>query len=81
MTRNTRRHLSEALLSRIIPASEGPSTQISLRVPTGLLKRVDAVAKASGHDRSAVLLYLIRWGCTEYENEQAELAKRGGDAK
>jgi predicted DNA-binding protein len=66
-------------VSRILPPSEGDTVPTSLRIPVLLLKRVDAIAKATGHDRSTVLLNFIRWACGEYEAEQAELASKAPD--
>jgi metal-responsive CopG/Arc/MetJ family transcriptional regulator len=64
--------------SRILPPAEGETTPISLRFPSLLLKRVDAIAKVSGHDRTAVIVNFVRWACAEYEAEQRELANAQG---
>jgi metal-responsive CopG/Arc/MetJ family transcriptional regulator len=45
---------------------------LSLRFPAKLLARLDAVAKATKHPRTDVILHLVRWGLDEYERQRAE---------
>lgn len=65
------RNWREALVSPVVPPSEGPSRVLSLRVPQRVLERVDAVAEDTGHDRTATVLHLLRWALDEYDRQRA----------
>lgn len=64
----------EARVSNILPPAEGDTKPVSLRVPEMLLKRIDAISKASGHSRTDVMLHFLRWATQEYELEQSRVA-------
>lgn len=66
-------------VSRILPPSEGETTQITLRIPKKLLHEVDSIAKSTGHNRTDVMLHFVRWATQEYraEQRQAEAAADG----
>lgn len=42
----------------------------SLRLPKDLLETVDRIAKATGHNRSEVVVYFLRFAVNAYENQQ-----------
>ena len=60
----------ETRVSRILPPSEGATTQISLRMPNAILVKLDGIAEDSGHPRSDVIMHFLRWALQEYEAEQ-----------
>jgi hypothetical protein len=51
----------------ILPPHEGPIVPISLRLPKGLLDRLDWLAEASGYSRTDVIAHVLRWGCSRLE--------------
>lgn len=58
----------------LVPQGFGPreSKPRSTRWPEGLIKRVDAVAKATGHDWTTALFHLVQWALDEYDRQRAE---------
>lgn len=54
-----------------IPASEGPSKQLSLRAPERLVERIDRLAKARGLSRTDVVLLLLRWSLDQTQQKVA----------
>ncbi len=62
-----------------LPPSEGANVPFSFRLGEKLLARVEAIAEASGWDKSAVMVHFARWGCENIEaGEQAENSGPGG---
>lgn len=61
---------SEVRLSQILPPAEGPSEQISVRIPKLLLERIEKIAKDTEHHRSDVIVHFLRWASQEWANEQ-----------
>lgn len=67
----------------VVPESEGPGVPLSMRYPKALLARVDACAKATGHNRTDTIMHLLRWALAQFEKGQADegdpkKGKRGG---
>ena len=60
----------------IIPPSEGKAVNVTFRLPEALLRRVDAAAAVSGHSRSNVLGYLIRWAIDQFEADRQNSARK-----
>ncbi len=57
--------------SKIIPPKpDEPLMPTSVRIPKSLLARLDEIAEETGYSRQEVLLYLIRWGVGEYDQER-----------
>lgn len=58
----------ELLPDSVVPEGEGPlSDSISVRLPKKLLERIEKCAKETENDRSATVLYLLRYAVTVYE--------------
>lgn len=72
----SRRHWRSALVSPVVPPSEGPSSVLSVRVPQRLRERIEAVAEATGHDKTTTVLHLLRWALDEYDRQLAEESRK-----
>lgn len=59
-------------MNPVVPEGEGVASPLSLRIPEKVLRRIDAVAKATGNPRSETMLHLMRWALDEYERQRAE---------
>jgi predicted DNA-binding protein len=63
-------------VSRILPPKEfGEAVTTSLRMPKGMMARLDAVAQESGYTRTEVILHFLKWALEEYEVEKASERK------
>lgn len=64
-------HEREVAVSRILPPKEqeGDLIPTSLRIPSVILKKLDAISKESGYIRTEVMLHFLRWAIQEYEAE------------
>lgn len=61
-------------MSKVFPPrpDEGKGTEsVTFRVPTGLLKRLDAAADESNYTRTEAILWCLRWALAEHEAERA----------
>lgn len=76
-----RKHWSEAM--KIIPEGWGEREDKprSTRWPKAIMKRVEAVAKETGHDYTTALFHLIKWALDEYERQRAAERSQGAAAK
>lgn len=45
---------------------------LSVKFPTDVIRRLDEVSEDTGNNRSAVILYLVRWGLEQYEAQKAK---------
>lgn len=48
----------------------------STRWPGDLIARVEAIGKATGHDYTTALFYLVTWACDEYDRQRADEKKQ-----
>lgn len=55
----------------MVPKSEGPARPIPVRLTEPMLDRIDAVAKATGNERSETIRHLLRWALDEYDAQRA----------
>jgi metal-responsive CopG/Arc/MetJ family transcriptional regulator len=62
-------------MNPVVPEGEGVASPLSLRIPEKLVKRVDAVAKATGNSRTETILHLMRWALDEYDRQRAADAR------
>jgi metal-responsive CopG/Arc/MetJ family transcriptional regulator len=66
----------------IVPLGEGPSAgPISLRVPKGLMKRIQKIADDTHNSRSEAMIKLLRWACDAYDKSRAEEEDAGNGAR
>lgn len=47
----------------------------STRWPKDVIKRVEAIGVATGHDYTTALFHLVTWACDEYDRQRAEEKK------
>lgn len=72
--------LRSSRLSRILPPrkDEGELVTTSLRLPEGILGRIDKIVKDSKktYSRTEVMIYFLRWAIEEHEKEEALALKK-----
>ena len=61
----------DALVKPIVPLGEGKTSPLSIRFSEALMRRLDAVAKVTGNNRSETVLHLVRWALDEYGRQRA----------
>ena len=54
----------------IVPEDEGPTEQMSLRIPRKLLARWKAISKDTEQNLAAAMIHGLRWAATEYEAQR-----------
>lgn len=63
----------------IVPQGEGPSAgPISLRVPKGLMKRIEKIAADTRNSRSEAMIKLLRYACDLYDKSIDDEAAESG---
>lgn len=50
--------------------NEGEPVTTSIRIPKGMLAKLDLIARESNYSRSEVMLHFFRWAIVEYDNEK-----------
>lgn len=57
----------------IVPDNSKVDTEpLSIRFPKDLLRRVDAIAAATGNKRSTTAVHLVAWATTQWEQQEAQ---------
>lgn len=72
----SRKGWRDALVRPVVPEGEGPTSPLSIRFPKKVIERLDEVAKATGNDRSTVILHLVRWGLEEFDRQRLDEERR-----
>lgn len=55
---------------------------VNFRLPEEIITLLDEISDATGHNRTAVLIYLVRWGAQEWRAQMArDAAKDAGTRK
>lgn len=61
------------------PPPEKEVKQMNIRVPISLFRELDEIAKKSGHERTDVVLHLLRWAARQWQETQKGAGKKPGN--
>jgi metal-responsive CopG/Arc/MetJ family transcriptional regulator len=64
-------------VSRILPPKdiEGEPVTTSLRLPKGIVHKLDVIAQETNYSRTEVITHFMRWAIQEYEAEKTRSKK------
>lgn len=70
--------MNETGKKSIVPEGDGDSSPLSIRYPSALVKRIDAIAKQTKNTRTDTIIYLLKWAVA---TQEAQTRDEQGAAK